>query len=243
MLMFLDYWRNLTQEGQIRARSCLEDTVASDKTFSDGLAALSFINLDILRSGKYPAQAQTYLDSARAQAAAATALKPEAPLPLMATMTVAACAGDMDTARRKARQLIDSFPLWPAVVSDVGTKTALILDDWDSGLALVRRAAGYNTSPDPWYGLAPAIRLIMDGQSDKALAGLSRASQRAFEQGHLVRLAAAQMSASSTEMAVAREDLRRLGYPGKEAVIALLEAECWSARVKSALRPALEQAF
>jgi adenylate cyclase len=243
MLMFLDYWRNLTPDGQLMARRCLETVIATDSSFSDGLAALSFINLDILRTGKEPAKAKTLLEMARSQAAMAVALKPDAALPLMATMTVAACSGDLETMQRKARQLTEAFPLWPEVLSDVGTKMALILDDWEGGLALVGRAASYNTSPDPWYGLAPAIRLIMEKQPAKALAGLSRASQRSFEQGHLVRLAAAELSANKTEVAVAYEDLKRLGYPDKNAVLALLKAECWSVKVKSALRPALESAF
>jgi adenylate cyclase len=243
MLMFLDYWRNLTPEGQAQARSCLEAATASDRNFSDGFAALSFIDLDRLRTGREPARAQELLESAQSRAALALALKPDGALPLMATMTVAACGGDIEMTRRKAVQLAEYFPLWPEVLSDVGTKMALILEDWDGGLGLVRRAAFYNTSPDPWYGLAPAIRLLLDRQPAQALAGLSRASQRAFEQGHLVRLAAAALSANSTEMAVAREDLKRLGYPGKDAVMALLEAECWSSKVKSVLRPALEGAF
>ncbi|MFM9973578.1 MAG: hypothetical protein ACKVON_03275 [Beijerinckiaceae bacterium] len=242
-LMFLDYWRNLTPDGQLRARRCLENVIATDSSFSDGLAALSFINLDVLRTGKEPHQARTLLETARSQAATAVALKPDAALPLMATMTVAACSGDLETMRRKALQLVEAFPLWPEVLSDVGTKMALILDDWEGGLALVQRAAAYNTSPDPWYGLAPAIRLIIEKQPAKALAGLSRASQRSFEQGHLVRLAAAQLSANAIEMAVAREDLKRLDYADKEAVLALLEAECWSEKVKAAIRQALEQAF
>lgn len=243
MLMFRDYWRSLTPDGQTRARLCLEKIVSRDAGFADGQAALAFITLDVVRSGKQASDNAALLERARAQAAAALALQPDDELPLSATMAVAACSGDQDTVRRKANKLAEEFPFWPSVQSDVGNKRALVLGEWGEGLALIQRARRYNTAPEPWYGLAPALRLILDRRPAEALAGLGRGAQRGFEQGHLVRLAAARLADNSIEMAVAREDLSRLGYANKAAVMALLEAECWSDDIKAALRPAIEDAF
>lgn len=243
LLMFRDYWRNLSPEGERRTRLCLDAAIAKYPRFSDGLAALSFLDLDKLRTGRFPDQAGALLELAGKQANAAFELQPDDELPLLAIMTVAACAGDMETMHRKANLLLEAYPRWPDVLSDVGTKLAIISGDWSRGLDLVKKANSFNSSPEPWYGLAPAIRLIMDRKPAEALLLLGRGSQRSFEQGHLVRLVASQLSGNAAELAVARQDLLRLGYKDKADAKALLEASCWSRDVINTLKSALELGY
>jgi hypothetical protein len=230
------YWRTYAPEQRSDALACASRLAP---LHADAAAMLALFAIEDARRG--PATARdAALAAARREAerAGATSI-----LPLTAQLALASCQTDADAVRRHADALLALAPRDADVIADVGSKLGLAAGDWERALALEAEAHALNPASDPWYPLATVVRHIMTGRHDLARAALGQTPQRGFVTGALLLTALGGASGDRTLAAQGRTGLSRHGIETLERAEALLDGQCWSDAVKSALKPHLRSAF
>lgn len=226
------YWRSYEATLRAEAEVCLAEALAGDPEFTSGRAAQAFLAIEDARRAT-GAERQGLLDRAGSQL---TGLHGAGLLVDSARMALAACTGDMVAIRALSTRLLEAYPNNPDVLADVGSKLGLALGDWPKALELEARAMALNPVPDPWYPMATLVKALLDGQPQRAAALMSKAPQRGFQTGQIIRLAVAGAVGDAGLMADARARLSELGIRDRASAQAVIDGECWSDDVKQIVR-------
>lgn len=233
------YWRSYDPATRAEAETCINASLVDDPDFMSGRAALALLRIESARQ-------RTGADRDRLLAEAAMQLVGANDANLLgeiARMALAACMQDHAALRAVADRLMAAYPNNPDVLADVGSKLGLALGDWPKALEAEARAMALNPAPDPWYPLASMTKALLDGEPGRAFGLLSKASQRSFHTGQIIRLALGGAAGDASLIADAASRLGELGIPDHQAAVAAIDGECWSADVKRAFRRGVEAAI
>jgi tetratricopeptide (TPR) repeat protein len=147
-LQAYDYWSNPTVEAHARARTCLEEVVATHPTAAQALAHLAYLYLDEYRVGynALPDALNRALDLARR----AVEISPESPRTNQALMAALFLLGDTEQALSLGQRALDLNPLDTDILAEMGARLIQV-GRYDEGQALIGRAAAVNPADPPWY--------------------------------------------------------------------------------------------
>lgn len=233
------YWRGLEAKQKSDALACLERLAVRWPDFADGRAMLAMFALEDSRGGDEEhrkaglAKAEAYLRGA----------PPRDRLSLTARMTLNACKGDAEEARKDAALLFSLAPNDPDTLSEVANAAGLGALDWSLALTAEKRAFELASVPHARYSRAGAAKKLLDGNYEGALAALSRVSQTNLPVGQIMLLSLATLADAPLRAQSAADSLSSDLMNNPQGLFRAIDASCWHPDVKAAFRAGLTLAL
>ncbi len=229
------FWSNYRREDFRAARECAEKLASLPTPGANVDAMRALLKLDGARLGYEQRRRSELLSEAAALASEAYRRNDKGALPRIARYSTALCQGDVALFRRVSQAIVRDYPNNPATLLDVGAKTALGADDWNSGLELVSRARDLSSHAPNWFEFADVIDALRSNIAPNA-EGLHEAALDSSHPLLLVVDAALQGRLQNEEARrAALNALAGLGFDGPQALAELIERQCWSTNAKNAL--------
>ena len=209
----MDYWRVITPDVHLTARTCLERVIAEEPDYAAAYVVLAGITTDELIFGYNPQpDLDPPLDRALRHAESAIELDPKSGLSQIALARVTFFRHDLGRFRGAAEQAIKLAPN-DAMVLAVSGSLLSYSGSWARGLSLMERAVELNPHHQTWYFIPPFYDALKQGDDGAALAIAQRINMPGFFWTHLMLAAAYGQLGMASEAAGAVATLQEL-WPG-----------------------------
>lgn len=176
-VIMYDYRAHLSAAGRALAEDCLAATVERDPDNAEAWAMFALVQLDKVRFAFRSADAAgDPMVGAVAAVEAAVDIHSDSALAQHALSEILFFSGDVEGAFAAAERAIDINPNNADFLAMYGMRLTMT-GDVDRGAELMAAALALNPSPPGWYYFAPALRHLVNGDYDQALASAQRIAQ------------------------------------------------------------------
>lgn len=206
ILRFYEYYGSADPQTHSDLRDGLAQALERDPESSDAWAAQAIILLDEFRFHLNERPSYPALDDALQHALRATSVDPENAFAYQALAMVYFHNrefADFDVAAERA---ITLNPGHADVLADMGHCYCL-RENWDRGMALIRRAIQLSPVHPGWYHMAPSIHHLLNGDMAAATAEIRKAQMPGFFWYHAVAAAIYAEAGDRERSAAEVEDL------------------------------------
>ena len=213
VMLASEYWRTITSDAHLRARTCLESVVSKDEEFARAWTLLGGISVDEFLYG-YNSQPDLDppLDRAVIYARRAVELDPQDAWAHYVLARVAFYRNELLKFRATGERALRLAPNDAAMLAMHGHYSAYS-GDWVYGLGLMDRAVELNPNHQPWYHFPYFYNEYRQGNYDAALDAALKIGMPGFFWPHQVTAAAYAQLGMEEEAAEAITALLEL-WPG-----------------------------
>lgn len=221
VLLYQQYWRQLTAAAFPTVRDCLERAIVVEPGDAEAFASLALVYIDNYRAG-FGEPIEDALPRALALATRATELAPASAPGYKALYLVHWLTNDVERSLEAAERALALNPNDTEMMAELGLRYAL-RNEWPRGMALIDKAYAHNPNLPGLYRIGPFLHHYREGRFAEALAEAKRIDTPDIVYGHICLAMAAAQLGLSDEATAALEGIAGLYPDYGEEVIADLE--------------------
>jgi len=209
----MDYWRVITPDAHLAARTCLERVISEEPDYAQAYVVLAAITTDELLFGYNPQpEMAPALDRALRYAERAIDLDTTSGWSHWALARVLYFRHDLGGFRSEAERAVELAPNEAMLLAGAGVNLCYS-GSWERGFELMERAIELNPHHQTWYHIPYFYDAYRLGQDEEALAAARRINMPGFFWTHLMLAAAYGQLDMASEAAGTVKTLQEV-YPG-----------------------------